>query len=236
MAAPDTVASLASSSLPPGVAEALLNDVSELWLLSAEAEVLAGDLAHCHPQLGPDEVRASVRPASGAFRLTVVARDRPGLLAATAGALASRGLSVLAASVTTWPARDLALQGITFVGGPGQTGHDEVIADVMGALADDRRPSIGFKPSGPVTVVASPAPLGHSLVTVEAPDRIGLLWAVTSWFAGHGDNVVAAQLSEVGGRAKDLFLVHGAPDADELAAFLAGLGPRKGLLRRRVRI
>ena len=64
---------------------------------------------------------------------------------------------------------------------------------------------------------------GHALVTVEAPDRVGLLWAIASWFETGGYNVVAARLSDDGkGRASDTFLVDRAPDVDQLLARLAG--------------
>src|SRR5207302_3307749 len=54
-----------------------------LWLMSAAPAVLAGDLALCHPKLRRDEVRAVARSIAGSdrVRLTVVAADRPGLLA-----------------------------------------------------------------------------------------------------------------------------------------------------------
>jgi UTP:GlnB (protein PII) uridylyltransferase len=59
-------------------------------------------------------------------------------------------------------------------------------------------------------------------MTVEAPDRVGLLWAIASWFADHGLNVEAALLEQQGQRAVDRFLIDGSPDADGLATHLAG--------------
>ena len=64
--------------------------------MSERPAVLAADLALCHPPLAPDEVRAVARPmeAPSTFRVTVVATDRPGLLADTAAALAEEDMTV----------------------------------------------------------------------------------------------------------------------------------------------
>ena len=47
------------------------------------------------------------------FRLTVVAADRPGLLADSAAALAEQGLTVQSASAATWTDPDVALHTLT---------------------------------------------------------------------------------------------------------------------------
>ena len=222
----DVLGLLGSSSIPQEAAERLITDASDLWLLSAPAAVLAGDLAQCYPPLQQDEARVTIRPTApeSSMRITVVTRDRPGLLAGTAGVLAAHGLSVIEASVTTWSEQRMALHGVTV--GSDRFGddafRDEIIAATAAAARGQWRGDVPFKPGGRVTVVASPVPLEHSLVSVDAPDRLGLLWAITSWLAGQDVSVVAAQLSDEDGRAKDLFLVSGSPDPDGLAMHLAG--------------
>jgi UTP:GlnB (protein PII) uridylyltransferase len=222
----DVLGLLGPSSIPHEAAERLITDASDLWLLSAPADVLAGDLAQCHPPLRPDEARVTIRSTGPqpSMRITVVTHDRPGLLAGTAGVLAAHGLSVIEASVTTWSEPRMALHGVTVAGERfgDEAFRDQVIADTAAAARGQWRGDVPFKPEGRVTVVASPVPLEHSLVSVDAPDRLGLLWAITSWFAAQGVSVVAAQLSDEDGRAKDLFLVNGSPDPDGLAMHLAG--------------
>src|SRR5688572_21754405 len=106
---------LAATSIPEAVVDGWLDRAPDVWLTSAPPAVLAGDLSLCHPELGPTETRAVARPLeSGNHRLTVVARDRPGLLAATAGTLASAGFSITTASAATWD--ELALHAFTVVG------------------------------------------------------------------------------------------------------------------------
>ncbi len=64
---------------------------------------------------------------------------------------------------------------------------------------------------------------GRVLVTVHAPDRVGLLAAIAAWFEDRGANVEACHAShDEDGRAHDVFVVAGAVDADELAAALGG--------------
>jgi predicted amino acid-binding ACT domain protein len=212
---------LSAGGVPPDVADGLVDGLAGMWLLNEPIEVLAADLMHCHPALGPGEVRASFRRADDGrlWRLTVVAPDRPGLLATTAATLARRGLSVKAAGMTTWPDRGMALQGLTI---EGSADWDALAEDVRLALSGRQPTSVWWKPEGPVKVVSSQVLTGQSLITVEAPDRVGLLWAVASWFADHRLNVEAAQLAEQGQRAIDTFLIDGNPDVEALATHLAG--------------
>ena len=109
---------LRPTTLPAELADDLLDHAAALWLMSEDAVVLAADLALCHPLLAPQEVRAAAAPRvpGAGWRLTVVAHDRPGLLADTAAALGAAGLSITSASVATWSHRDLALHSLTISG------------------------------------------------------------------------------------------------------------------------
>ena len=106
---------LRRTKIPSRAVTRLLTAASPLWMMSERPPVLAADLALCHPSLAAGEVRAVARPMEdpSTFRLTVVAADRAGLLADTAAALAGEGLTVLSASVATWPEPDVALHSIT---------------------------------------------------------------------------------------------------------------------------
>jgi [protein-PII] uridylyltransferase len=220
------VTMLSARKVPDDVATELVNGLAGMWLLNEPAELLADELACCHPALAPGEVRVAVRPVEAHWRITVVAPDRPGLLAATAGALAGRGLSVETAGLTTWPNRRMAMQGLTVEDPHGRTWSDkgwaEVADDLRNAVVADPKPSAPWRPRGPVKIISSPVMSGRSLVTVEAPDRVGLLHAVASWFRDHGLNVEAATLSGDGSKAVDTFLVEGTASADDLTARLAG--------------
>jgi predicted amino acid-binding ACT domain protein len=222
---------LSARGVPPETADRLVDGLAGMWLLNEPAEILAGDLVHCHPGPAPEEIRASFRPGDGdqLWRLTVVAPDRPGLLAGTAGTLASHGLSVKTAGMTTWPDQAMALQGLTI---SGAADWDALAGEIRQALHGKRPVSVPWKPEGPVRVLSSGVLTGQSLITVEAPDRVGLLWAVASWFGDRGLNVEAAQLDEEGDRAVDRFLIDGSPDVNGLATHLAGTRRRFPWVRR----
>ena len=222
---------LSARGVPPDTAGRLVEGLAGMWLLNEPAEILAGDLVHCHPGPAPEEIRASFRPGDGdqLWRLTVVAPDRPGLLAATAGTLASHGLSVKTAGMTTWPDQAMALQGLTV---SGVADWDALAGEIRQALHGKRPVSVPWKPEGPVRVLSSGVLTGQNLITVEAPDRVGLLWAVASWFGERGLNVEAAQLDEQGDRAVDRFLIDGNPDVNGLATHLAGTRRRFPWVRR----
>jgi UTP:GlnB (protein PII) uridylyltransferase len=231
---------LSEQDVPPDVAEELIEGLPGTLVLDEPAEVLAADLALCHPAPGPAEVRVRLRPLDGgeAQRITVVARDRPGLLAASAGALAGMGLSVVAVGAATWERQALALQGITVVDPrhrPWEP-HDweKVRAEVDAVIRGAHRPAIRYRRRGPVKVVASPVLDGHTLVTYEAPDRVGLLWAITSWLSSGGYNVLAARLRDVRpGVAGGTLVVDRQPDVNALVRHLAGRRGGSLLARRR---
>jgi hypothetical protein len=118
---------LRRTKIPTRVVTRLLTAASPLWMMSERPSVLAADLALCHPPLGTGEVRAVARPMEdpATFRLTVVAADRPGLLADSAAALAEQGLMVLSASVATWAEGDIALHSLTFTAATATAGDPD---------------------------------------------------------------------------------------------------------------
>src|SRR5438132_1060978 len=113
MVTTDTVRRLLeSTTVPDELAYEWLSEASAVWLMGQPAELVAGDLVLCHPPLAPEEVRAVARPTSDAYawRMTIAAHDRPGLLADLAAVLADQRLSITDATATTLPASGIALQ------------------------------------------------------------------------------------------------------------------------------
>ncbi len=213
---------LRPTTIPAAVVARLLAAASPLWMTSEEPAVLAADLALCHPPLAGGEVRAVARAMDdpSTFRLTVVAADRPGLLADTAAVLAAEDLSVRSASVATWVDADIALHSLTVKSPAGADPDWDAVGVRLRAGADDV-PALRFRPGGGATVTATAGPPGRSTVTVVAPDRLGLLVAVSRWFAEHGVSVEAAEITTREGVATDRFLVNGDVDPAALAAELS---------------
>lgn len=219
---------LRPTSVPRRVVMALLDGVSPLWVMSEAPAVLAADLALCHPRLRPGEVRAVARamPAPNTFRLTVVAKDRRGLLADTAATLASERISIVAASVTTWPDEGLALHSMTV---HSDTGFDEqrwsTIGERLREMASGRPPLDWYLPTGRASVSRTGEADGKSVVRVTAPDRLGLLSSVSRWFADHEVSIEAADIHTTNGVVRDVFLVDGEFDIGDLERHLSGPSP-----------
>ena len=217
---------LASTTVPDDLIDDLLSSAAATWLMGASAESVAMDLALCHPPLAQEEVRARVetvsRPAH--WQLNLVAHDRPGLLARTAGALALHGLSIEQASATTWPDRGLAVQRVTVTSPTTDIvpDWDAFGPDLRAALGQGVRHEPRFVPVPPVKVTAAPDVGGRTAVTVAAADTIGLLWAIASWLADHDCNIELAAVETTGSLARDTFVVVGTVDAAALATALGG--------------
>ncbi len=217
---------LRETSLPEGLADALVEGAAATWLMGEPAEVLAADLALCHPPLAGNEVRAVVKGASeGRARLTVVAGDRPGLLATVAGALATHGLAVCSVRGTAWTEPALALLSV-FVYSDSSAlpvPWDAVGTHLRSALEGADAPPLQFRPRPPVEVSVSPQEAGRFLVTVDAPAQLESLWATATWFEIAGANIEAAAIDAVGQRFRATFLAAGsALDAAALTKALSG--------------
>lgn len=216
------------TSVPPPLAEELLDRAPALWLRDESPEVIAADVAFCHPVLGPGEVRVGVSHShvKGTARVAVLARDRAGLLATTTGTLAGFGLSILRAAAITWRHRGWALQRV-LVGDPLARTTSSVEPELLrarlgAAVRTAALPAAPFCPAGPVDVYIERLDGMMSLVSVAAPDGIGLLWAISTWFEHNGCNVIVARAAAAGTYAEDTFLVDGSPDADALSRHLSG--------------
>ncbi len=215
---------LAVTTIPADLARALVDDASALWLMSAPGPLLAGDLALCHPPLAPREVRAVVSPLEGgAYRLTVVTHDRRGLLADTAAVLAAEGLSISAASAATWTKQDIALHAVIVAAGSIAPLWPD-LGTRLRALTADTAPRVAFTPRGTAVVTTSDPSTDQCVITVTAPDQVGLLWATCRWLADQGVNISAAHVGGHNGTAEDHFIVSGGVDADQLAAHLSATG------------
>ena len=159
---------LRRTKIPKPVVSRLLGVASPLWLMSERPAVLAADLALCHPPLAEAEVRAVARPMDtpSTFRVTVVAADRPGLLADTAAALAAEDLTVVSASVATWTDPDIALHSLTVLSTSAGDPRWDAVGERLRRLTSGSRPPSRFAPTGRVTVTAEPAGPGRSVVNV----------------------------------------------------------------------
>ncbi len=162
--------------------------------------------------------------------VVVVARDRPGLLAAVTGVLALRGLDVRSADV----AGEAGFAVEIFVVEPArgrwpdwERVADEIDAVLRGSLpleerlADQARLYGGRRPATarpmPTTVtVDNTASATATVVELSAADAVGLLHRVTSALFEQGLDVTTARVSTLGDQVVDAFYVRDRGDGTKV--------------------
>lgn len=193
------------------------------YFLSVEPVRIARHYATIAPDIGRYEVRSAAAGGSrpGAYELLVVAGDRPGLLSWIAGALAVAGLSILSAQVFTTVdgvAVDLFEVEGAFEPEVGEERWREFRRMLRGAIegaisldrrVDDKRRH--YPPPDPamsVTIdVDNDASDFSTVIEVGAPDRLGLLFDITSALADLRLDVHVAKVATYTGRVIDAFYV-----------------------------
>jgi UTP:GlnB (protein PII) uridylyltransferase len=100
--------------------------------------------------------------------------------------------------------------------------RDLLCAQLRASVRNQTSPDVAFDPSGPVRVMANDDRRGRRLLRILAPDRPGLLWAISAWMERSDCNVLVARAAPAGDHADDSFLVEGSPDETELAKYRSG--------------
>ncbi|MGA2037080.1 MAG: ACT domain-containing protein, partial [Acidimicrobiales bacterium] len=183
------------------------------------------------PSLVTDRHRALMRQvealgrsviAAEAPRLTVVARDRPGLLAAITGVLALSGLDVRSADAAGedgfavdvfaveparghWPDWELVADELEAVL-RGNFPLTERLAEQERAYASGHR-ATSARPVATQVTIDNAASATCSVVDVRAEDSLGLLHRITTSLFNEGLDVVAARVSTLGHEVVDAFYV-----------------------------
>jgi [protein-PII] uridylyltransferase len=155
-------------------------------------------------------------------KVTVVAKDRPGLLAAVAGVFALHGLDVRSADVTgerdfavelfdvepsrrRWPDWELVADEID-AALRGTLPLDERLTQQANAYAGERRVTSPHPIATAVTIVDG-ASEASTVIEIRAADSVGLLYRVTAMFFALDLDVVAARVSTFGHEVVDAFYV-----------------------------
>ncbi|MEM7142692.1 MAG: alpha/beta fold hydrolase, partial [Actinomycetota bacterium] len=188
---------LAATDVPKRTIERLLGGVRSLWLLSAPPNALAADLALCHPSLEAGEVRAVARPLDSALRhrVTVVAEDRPGLLADSVAILSDEGLSIESASAMTWSDVGLALHSLTVAASvPLDERRWAAIGERLETAEESPVRTRAIPPASGARVEELARSDDRTFIRVMGPDRPGFLAHVCRWLAEAGVSIEAADV------------------------------------------
>jgi [protein-PII] uridylyltransferase len=158
--------------------------------------------------------------ANGTYRVTIVAQDRPFLLASISGAIASFGMNILKAEafgnrrgqaldtfVFDDPHRTLELN-------PGETArlHDVVLRAVLGKLdveklMQKRRRSGVSSRLAPSIAFNNELSEASTLVEIVTEDRPALLYDLTNAISKEGANIEVVLIDTEAHRALDVFYV-----------------------------
>jgi [protein-PII] uridylyltransferase len=200
-----------------------LDRMPRAYLASVSPEVAARHFPLVTPPLGSAEVRTDVAPGArpGTHEVTVVAADRPGLLARIAGALTLSGLTILSAEAFTTEdgaAVDLFAVEPAFAGEVDAERWRAVRRDLRRALEgrislehrvrEKRRHYPASASAVPLEVTSRNDVSDFStVVEVSAADRIGLLYDLARAFEELALDVHLAKVATYGPRVVDAFYV-----------------------------
>ena len=223
----------------------------QLVPLAGEQAGLAGEFIHALPEryLGlarPEEAARHLRLWALARRagfaaelhrsqvgeadLTLVARDRPGLLALFAAALAANGIDILSADVNSLEggiALDTFVVRETGGGTPSQTRWDSARADLLKLLEGTEDPhqlvqrrlrrasfAAGAAPAVETKIrVDDLSSAETTIIDVVTQDRPGLLHALADAFHRAEVSIQVARIATEGNRATDAFYLREAASA-----------------------
>lgn len=209
---------------PREAVETHLAGVPRAYLLAFPTSALIRHFALLAEELGPADARAVVTPTGepGVYEYALAARDRPGLIAKVSGALALHGIHILTAQGFT-RVDGAAIEVFRCAGGFEPEVADErwerITRDVRGALtgrlslelrlAQKReqyaaRPGKG-KREPPRVIVDNTVSDFSTVVEVHAPDRIGLLYDITSTLADLALDIQVAKIATYGEDVVDVF-------------------------------
>ncbi|MEW6219402.1 MAG: [protein-PII] uridylyltransferase [Thermodesulfobacteriota bacterium] len=205
----------------------LVAELPEDYLAACAAPVVSRHL-ELRELLSSQPAVVRAEPRGGVWSVTVLARDRLGLLARIVGSLALHGLEVVAAQIFTWPdgtavdlldvvpTLDLGFEDLDWLAvetNLGQAvanrlalGHRLAGQAAAGALVRRRQTAARLRPQPRVVLDNATSDL-FTVVEVYAPGRASLLYNITRTLAELGISIFRARIGPERDRVVNVFYV-----------------------------
>lgn len=184
-----------------------IEQAAATYILSHEPEVIVRQATLVEPAPRGRTVRVGVHDSSvpGQWEIDIAARDRRGLLARICGVLASSGLDIIAADLSTWP--DGAVLDSFTVSSATRPDAARLAQDIESCVRRRIQSPQGESDTTCEVTLDNDAHPWHSVVCVYGSDQPGLLQAVAAAFASANVHVHHARISTRGGLVADRFEV-----------------------------
>jgi [protein-PII] uridylyltransferase len=204
--------------------EALWRELDIVYFLRHSAQDIAWHARALLVHVGTDRpiVRARLAPAGEGIEVLLYVKDQKDLFARACGYFDSRSLSILDAKIHTTK-KGYALDTFLVSDRVRSTHFRDLLDRIERELTDwialqvELPPPVKGRlsrhsrhfPVSPGVQLNADESGQHFLLSLEATDRIGLLYAVARVLAQHGINVQTAKILTLGERVEDVFLIDG---------------------------
>ena len=182
----------ALGAFQPALVDTHLSLMPRMWFLTQDIHALIHQSKLMIEPPDPQELRLEAVPLDQPdhWEVTVVAQDKPGLFSKVSGAFALNGLNILSAQIFTRQDRvALEIFGVAGHGGKFERLQQDIIKALRGKISLDLRlaqkrsdyagrVSRG-KQDAPQVRIDNGSSDFYTVIEVHAPDRVGLLYALT---------------------------------------------------------
>jgi [protein-PII] uridylyltransferase len=211
--------------LRPDIEKSLWSQLDTAYFLRHDSEEIAWhtQTLYYRPDSPQPVVRSRINPAGAGLQVMVYAHDQPELFARLCGFFARLGYSIVDAKIHT-TRHDYALDSFVLLDAGGQRPYRDMIAFIDHDLCEhliQQAPlvpppknrvsrQVRHMPLTPEVSIRTDESRRHSILSIAAIDRSGLLYDISVILARHGIRLHTAKISTLGERVEDTFLISGA--------------------------
>jgi [protein-PII] uridylyltransferase len=210
--------------LRPDIELPLWSQLDTAYFLRHDSEEIAWhtQTLYYRPDSPTPVVRARINPAGAGLQVMVYAHDQPELFSRLCGFFARLGYSIVDAKIHT-TRHDYALDSFVLLDANGQRPYRDMIGFIDHDLTESlvqHAPLVAppknrisrqvrHMPVTPEVSIRTDESSHHSILSIAAIDRSGLLYDISMILARHCIRLHTAKISTLGERVEDTFLISG---------------------------